>query len=168
MAEVTSTEVIGKRTSTMQCYIVNNLISPLKSSYYTSIINEDSSDQRVLFKTVNKLMQRPQRRDICLLLAMLCLLIQLLTFSLPQSWKDTHCPCSKKQRSIASWWRWIAYRRCWIKYIHEFSQEDVKEFAYKPLSKSCCLDPLLASVLKGCLPELPPTTVSPNCHEQLV
>ena len=76
--------MIGKRTSIVQCYIVNNLISPLKSSYYTSIINEDSSDQRVLFKTVNKLMQRSQRRDICLLLAMLCLLIQLLTFSLPQ------------------------------------------------------------------------------------
>ena len=30
--------------------------------------------------------------------------------------------------------------------FHEISQDDVKEFVYKPLSKSCCLDPLPASV----------------------
>ena len=29
--------------------------------------------------------------------------------------------------------------------FHEVSQEDVKQFAYKPLRKSCCLDPLPAS-----------------------
>ena len=41
--------------------------------------------------------------------------------------------------------------------FHECSQEDVKQFAYKPLSKSCCLDPLPSSVLKGCFPVLLPT-----------
>ena len=30
--------------------------------------------------------------------------------------------------------------------FHEVSQEDLKEFAYKPLSKSCYLDPLAASL----------------------
>ena len=37
-----------------QCYVVNNLIESLKSSYYTDIINEHSSDQKMLFKTVAK------------------------------------------------------------------------------------------------------------------
>ena len=32
-----------------QCYVVNNLIESLKSTYYTDIINEHSSDQRILF-----------------------------------------------------------------------------------------------------------------------
>ena len=32
-----------------------------------------------------------------------------------------------------------------------------REFGYKPLSKSCCLDPLPASVLKDCFPVLLPT-----------
>ena len=32
--------------------------------------------------------------------------------------------------------------------FHEVSQEDVKEFAYKPLSKSCCLDPLRPHYLR--------------------
>ena len=41
--------------------------------------------------------------------------------------------------------------------IHEVSQEDVREFAYKPLSKSCCLDPLPASLFMDCFPVLPPT-----------
>ena len=41
--------------------------------------------------------------------------------------------------------------------FHEVSQKDVKEFAYKSLSKSCCLDPLPASLLKHCFPVLLPT-----------
>ena len=42
-----------------QCCVVNNLIATLKSAHYTSIINEHSSDQRTLFATVNKLLQKP-------------------------------------------------------------------------------------------------------------
>ena len=42
-----------------QCCVVNNLIATLKSAHYTSIINEQSSDQRILFATVNKLLQKP-------------------------------------------------------------------------------------------------------------
>ena len=41
--------------------------------------------------------------------------------------------------------------------FHKVSQDDVKEFAFKPLSKSCCLDPLPASLLKDCFPVLLPT-----------
>ena len=41
--------------------------------------------------------------------------------------------------------------------FHEVSQVDVKEFAYEPLSKSCCLDPLPASLLEDCFPVLLPT-----------
>ena len=42
--------------------------------------------------------------------------------------------------------------------FHEVSQEDIKEIAYKPLSKSGCLDPLPALVLKCYFPALLPTT----------
>ena len=41
-----------------QCYVVNNLIESLKSTYYTDIINQHSSDQRILFKTVGKLLEK--------------------------------------------------------------------------------------------------------------
>lgn len=43
---------------THQCCVVNNLIKSLKSSYYTTIITENSTDQRVLFNTVSKLLQK--------------------------------------------------------------------------------------------------------------
>ena len=39
-----------------QCSLVINLINSLKSEYYTSVIREHSGNQRVLFKTVNKLL----------------------------------------------------------------------------------------------------------------
>ena len=35
-----------------QCSVVNNLIDSAKSSYYTTVITDFSSDQRMLFKTV--------------------------------------------------------------------------------------------------------------------
>ena len=41
-----------------RCCVVNDSTSSLKCTYYTSIINEHSSDQRVLFRTVNKLMPK--------------------------------------------------------------------------------------------------------------
>ena len=36
-----------------------NLIESLKSEYYSSIIKENSGNQKVLFKTVQKLLQKP-------------------------------------------------------------------------------------------------------------
>ena len=42
--------------------MANNLIATLKSAHYTSIINEHSSDQRILFATVNKLLQKPSEK----------------------------------------------------------------------------------------------------------
>ena len=47
-----------------QCHVVNSLIESLKSTYYTDTINEYSSDQRILFKTVGKLLQKStNKRD---------------------------------------------------------------------------------------------------------
>ena len=42
-----------------QCSLVIDLISSLKSEYYTSVIREHSGNRRVLFKIVNKLLQKP-------------------------------------------------------------------------------------------------------------
>ena len=45
-----------------QCSVVNNLIDSLKLSYFTSIIEAHYNDQKVLFKTVNKLLQKKTSR----------------------------------------------------------------------------------------------------------
>ena len=41
-----------------QCRVFNNLIDSAKSSYYTTGISDCSGDQRMLFKTINKLLQK--------------------------------------------------------------------------------------------------------------
>ena len=45
-----------------QCCVVNNPIATLKLAHYTSIINEHCSDQRILFATVTKLLQKPSEK----------------------------------------------------------------------------------------------------------
>ena len=45
-----------------QCGVVTHLISSLKSKHYTNIINQHLLDQKVLFKTVNKLLQKSSVR----------------------------------------------------------------------------------------------------------
>ena len=42
-----------------QCNVVINLIKSLKLEYYSSFIKENSGNQKVLFKTVQKLLQKP-------------------------------------------------------------------------------------------------------------
>ena len=42
-----------------QCNVVINLIKSRKSEHYSSIIKENSGNQNVLFKTVQKLLQKP-------------------------------------------------------------------------------------------------------------
>ena len=39
-----------------QCYAVNKLIDSSKSAYYTDLINNGSSDQKTLFRTVSNLL----------------------------------------------------------------------------------------------------------------
>ena len=41
-----------------QCHVVKNVIESLKSTYFTDINNKHSSDQRILFKTVGKLLPK--------------------------------------------------------------------------------------------------------------
>ena len=42
-----------------QCSVVNNLSKSLKSQYFSSTIKENSGNQKLLFKTVQKLLQNP-------------------------------------------------------------------------------------------------------------
>lgn len=54
-----------------QCYVVNNLIESPNLSYCTDIVNKHSSVQKILFKTVGKLMQKSTSKSYPLLLMIL-------------------------------------------------------------------------------------------------
>ena len=140
-----------------KCCVVNDLISSLKSTYYTSIITEHPSDQRVLFRTVNKLMQKSYQTRYSPSLSNALLADSFADFFTAKVEKiHTALVARKRDQSLVDD-NELPTNTAELNNFHEVSQEDVKEFAYKPLSKSCCLDPLPASVLKDCFPVLLPT-----------
>ena len=139
-----------------QCSVVINLINSLKSEYYTSVIREHSGNQRVIFKTVNKLLQKPfvKRYPSC-----------PHNSSLANSFADffiskidkIHCALTEKQITLRP--APVTPSECCVNLCNfaEVNEDEVSEYATKPSSKSCSLDPLPAPILKGCLKELLPT-----------
>ena len=136
--------------------MVNNLIATLKSAHYTSIINEHSSDQRILFATVNKLLQKPSEE---------CYPPSVDNTALANSFayffinKIDKIHSKVVQRNIIVGPICPIPSTCPVEFnnFRVVTQEEVKVFAGKPSSKSCVLDPLLAMVLKGCFSVLLPT-----------
>jgi len=139
-----------------QCGVVNNLIDTLKSSYYTTIIKDHSSDQKVLFKTVDKLLQKPREKryppsndDISLANSFADYFISkidIIYSELVDKYVDVEPSLPESST-------------CPVEFCNfsQVTQDEVKRFVVKPSSKSCILDPLPASILKGCLTTLLPT-----------
>ena len=133
------------------------MISSLKSTYYTLLINEHSSDQRLLFRTVNKLLQKSHETRYPPSLSNALLADSFADFFTAKVEKiHTALVARNRDLSLADD-NELFTNAAELNKIHEVSQEDVREFAYKPLSKSCCLDPLPASLLKDCFLVLLPT-----------
>ena len=91
------------------------------------------------------------RRDIHLLLAMLYLLIHFADFFTAQVEKIHIAPVARNRDLSLADDNELFTNAAELNNFHEVSQEDVKQFAYKPLSKPCCLDPLPASLLRAYL-----------------
>ena len=138
-----------------QCCVVNNLIATLKSAHYTSIINEQSSDQRILFATVNKLLQKPSEKRCPPSVDNTAMANSFADFSIN---KLDKIHSKLVQRNIIVGPIRPIPSTCPVEFnnFRVVSQEEVKVFAFKPSSKSCVLDPLPALVLKGCFSVLLP------------
>ncbi|XP_068675718.1 uncharacterized protein [Montipora foliosa] len=139
-----------------QCYVVINLIESLKSSYYTDIINEHSSDQKILFKTVGKLLQKSTNKRYPPSSDDTALANSFADFFTSKIDKIHHGLVERKIRIGSSP---SDVTVCGAEFCNfaEVTQEEIKKFSRKSLSKSCELDPLPAVVLKGCFIVLLPT-----------
>ena len=136
----------------VQCGVVTRLIESLKSAHYTSIINEHSSDQRVLFNTVNKLLQKssikryPASHDDSTLTNSFADFFTSKIEKIHQSLFQRKERISERAASLelsAS----VSTSFC---DFEEVSEQQIVEFASKSASKSCCLDPKPSAVFKGC------------------
>ena len=114
-----------------KCCVVNDLISSLKSTYYTSIITEHPSDQRVLFRTVNKLMQKSYETRYPPSLSNALLADSFADFFTAKVEKiHTALVARNRDLSLADD-NELLTNAAELNNFHEVSQEDVKEFAYK-------------------------------------
>ena len=130
----------------------------MKSTYYTSIIKyEHFSHQRVLFRTVNKLMQKSHETRYPPSLTNVLLADSFADFFTAKVEKINTALVARNIDPFLADDIKLPTNAAGLNNFHEISQEDVKESAYKPLSISCCLDPLPASVLRDCFPVLLPT-----------
>ena len=148
---------------TRQCCVVNNLIKSLKSSYYTTIITENSTDQRVLFNTVSKLLQKQSTARYP----------SSCSDALANSFADyfidkidrIHATLIEKNSAQGkdandvTLDNHVECNSVFSDFIN-VSYEDIKGLALRSINKSCVLDPLPAVVMKECFNLLTPVLTS--------
>ena len=139
-----------------QCYVVYNLMESLKSSYYSDIINEHSSDQKILFKTVGKLLQKSTNKRYPPSSDDTALAKSFADFFTSKIDKIHHGLVERKIR-VGSSPPDVTVCGAEFCNLAEVTQQEINKFSCKSLSKSSELDPLPPLVLKGCLTVLFPT-----------
>ena len=111
----------------------------------------------MLFRTVNKLMRKSHETQYPLSLSNALLADSFADFFTAKVAKIHTAFVARNRDLLLADDNELLTNAAKLNNFHVVSQEDIKQFAYKPLSKSCCLDPLPASLLKDCFPVLLPT-----------
>ena len=131
-----------------------NLIKSRNSEYYSSIIKENSGNQKVLFKTVQKLLQKPtvnynppSENDRMLADDFATIFTSKI---------DTlHNDLLVKKKALIDSAEYVTdgvLTMSWTKFstLTERKLDDFRELAATVFSKSCVLDPLPSSITKQC------------------
>ena len=144
-----------------QCNVVINLIKSHKSEHYSSIIKETSGNQKVLFKTVQKLLQKPtvnfyppSEND--------CMLADELATFFTAKIDTLHNDLNVKKKALIDSAEYVSDEVLTISLtkfstLTEMKLDDIRELAATVFSKSCVLDPLPSSIIKQCTDLLLPT-----------
>ena len=160
--EITITRLPADRKQYVhQCNFVINLIKSCKSEHYSSIIKETSGNQKVLFKTVQKLLQKPtvnfyppSEND--------CMLADELATFFTAKIDTLHNDLHVKKKALIDSAEYVSDEVLTISLtkfstLTEMKLDDIRELAATVFSKSCVLDPLPSSIIKQCTDLLLPT-----------
>ena len=143
-----------------QCTLVNNKLKRAKSSYFSSIISDNTSNQKILLNTVDKLLHRRPEKHFPTASSTMELGNNFAEFfhnkivaiqdalSSEPSLSDHQISLAEEQTSREL----IVFHRVSVKVVGHLI--DVTGL------KSCDLDPVLAHILKGCKSTLLPTLTS--------
>ena len=138
-----------------------NLIKSRKSEHYLSIIKETSGNQKVLFKTVQKLLQKPtvnfyppSEND--------CMLADELATFFTAKIDTLHNDLLVKKKALIDSAKCgtdevITMSSTKFSTLTEMKLDDIRKLAATVFSKSCVLDPLPSSIIKQCTDLLLPT-----------
>ena len=154
----TSKLLYDRQQYVYQCSVVNKLINNLKTAYYREVIKEPSGDQKVLFTTVNKLLQKESVKryppspntDV---------IVNSFADFFAAKIDKIHSELMQKQAIVCP--NALTTSSCCQFEFSDFtvvSQDTNRELTHKLALKSCNLDPLPASLMKpDCLDLLLPT-----------
>ena len=131
-----------------------NLIKSRKSEHYSSIIKETSGNQEVLFKTVQKLLQKPtvnfyppSEND--------CMLADELATFFTTKIDTLHNDLLVKKTALIDSAEYVSdevLTTSLTKFstLTEMKLDGIRELAATVFSKSCVLDPSPSSIIKQC------------------
>ena len=137
-----------------QCSAVNNLICASKKSYYTSLINNNQSDYKMLFKTIDKLLHRKHATPYPSFNSSTELANRFIEFFIEKITKIRNdLITTAPLRSVS-----VVSKHCLYKFdeLKLVTVDEVRQYIVQLSCKSCDLDPLPAFVTKNSLDVLLP------------
>ena len=138
-----------------QCGIVNDMISDAKSIYYFSIIAENKGNQKVLFKTIDQLLQRKQEPRFPTSTSSEQLVDEFSAF-FHEKISKMRCSLSHDSESIINP---LPDLLCCQSELTDFctvNTNNIRKYLVSSGVKTCDLDPLPSILLRECLDTLLP------------
>ena len=138
-----------------QCGIVNDMISDAKSIYYSSIIAENKGNQKVLFKTIDQLLQRKQEPRFPTSTSSEQLFNEFAAF-FHEKISKMQCNLSHDSESIINPLPDLLCCQLEFTDFCTVNTNDIRKYLVSSGVKTCDLDPLPSILLRECLDTLLP------------
>ena len=146
---------IDKELYIVQCGVVNDMIKHAKSDYYSTIIAENKGNQKVLFKTINQLLQKKQDPCYPTSVSSIQLVNEFAAFFHDKISK-MRCNLSTESESLINP---VPDASCCQSELVNFSSvsiNDIKKYLVSSGVKTCDLDPLPSILMRECMDLLLP------------
>ena len=138
-----------------QCGIVNDMIRDAKSIYYSSIIAENKGNQKVLFQTIDQLLQRKQEPRFPTSTSSEHLANEFAAF-FHEKISKMRCSLSHDSESIINPLPDLSCCQSELTDFCTVHTDDIRKYLVSSGVKTCALDPLPSILLRECLDTLLP------------
>ena len=141
----------------VQCYSVNKLVYQTKMTFYSTLIQENTSNQAVLFNTVDKMLNRKAQNKLPFYDNASCLANKFADFFVEKIQTLRNNISTNIFPSECNLMLFDVPKT--VTELHEFgyiTKEELAPLLCRSVGKSCVLDPIPGGVLRDCIEELLP------------